>query len=313
MARRSYGSGRLYARTDAAGRESWYGIWYSGGQRIKRKVGPKRQRGGRDGLTAAQAERELQRRMESERPVARSRLCLGDVAAALPGAPGARLGAQADHARRLPLDAPQAHRTLLRRAPGRADRRRPDRPLHRRAKSAKGWRRRRSPTSSLSCTGSSPSPSSAAGCRRTRSPSSTARAAPSGDPDIHYPRPGRTRGAAARRPRRLPRPDRPRPLSDRRDDRPAPGRADRAALARRRLAGRRGSGCGATTPARRFGTPEVEALLALGADGRPGRAASWSATTSAPPTRATTTSSSATRRPATRSTPPSCASASRRR
>lgn len=80
MARRSYGSGRLYTRTDGAGRESWYGIWYSGGQRIKRKLGPKRQRGSRDGLTAAQAERQLQRRMDSERAVLRSRLSLCDVA-----------------------------------------------------------------------------------------------------------------------------------------------------------------------------------------------------------------------------------------
>jgi len=80
MARRSYGSGRLYVRSDAAGKESWYGTWYSGGQRIKRKIGPKRERGTRDGLTAAQAERELQRRMEAERPVLRARLTIGKAA-----------------------------------------------------------------------------------------------------------------------------------------------------------------------------------------------------------------------------------------
>jgi integrase len=66
--RRSYGTGQLFTHTDAAGRESWYGRWYSGSRRIKRRIGPKRQAGSRDGLTRAQAERELQRRIESERP-----------------------------------------------------------------------------------------------------------------------------------------------------------------------------------------------------------------------------------------------------
>jgi integrase len=80
MARRSYGTGRLYARADAAGRESWYGTWYSGGRRVKRKLGPKRQRGSREGLTAAQAERELRRLMDAERIVVGSRLSLSDVA-----------------------------------------------------------------------------------------------------------------------------------------------------------------------------------------------------------------------------------------
>jgi hypothetical protein len=76
MARRSYGSGSLFVRRDARGRETWYGKWYSGGRRVKRKGGPKRQSGSRDGLTRAQAERELHRRMESERPVLRSRLTI---------------------------------------------------------------------------------------------------------------------------------------------------------------------------------------------------------------------------------------------
>ncbi|MGH7718977.1 MAG: tyrosine-type recombinase/integrase [Gemmatimonadaceae bacterium] len=63
-------------RRDARGRETWYGKWYSGTRRVKRKIGPKRQSGSRDGLTRAQAERELHRRMESERPVVRSRLTI---------------------------------------------------------------------------------------------------------------------------------------------------------------------------------------------------------------------------------------------
>ena len=74
MGRRSYGTGRLFSRTDSGGRESWYGLWYSHGRRIKRKLGLKRQAGSRDGLTTAQAEREMQRRIELERPVIRSRL-----------------------------------------------------------------------------------------------------------------------------------------------------------------------------------------------------------------------------------------------
>ena len=57
MARRSYGSGRLYVHTGASGTESWYGSWHVGGRRIKCKVGPKRQRGSREGLTRPQAGR----------------------------------------------------------------------------------------------------------------------------------------------------------------------------------------------------------------------------------------------------------------
>jgi hypothetical protein len=74
MTRRSYGSGSLFVRCDAAGQEAWYGKWYSDGRRVKRKIGPKRQRGSREGMTRAQAERELQRRVESERAVVRSGL-----------------------------------------------------------------------------------------------------------------------------------------------------------------------------------------------------------------------------------------------
>lgn len=74
MPRRSYGSGSLFARADANGQESWYGRWYSDGQQLQRRIGPKREPGTRNGLTRAQAERELARRIEIERPVVRSRL-----------------------------------------------------------------------------------------------------------------------------------------------------------------------------------------------------------------------------------------------
>jgi integrase len=58
-ARRSYGSGRVYVRTDSAGRETYYGSWWSNGRRVNRKLGVKRARGSREGLTAAQAEAQL--------------------------------------------------------------------------------------------------------------------------------------------------------------------------------------------------------------------------------------------------------------
>ena len=79
MARRSYGSGSLSVRTDSAGVESWYGSWYLGGQKVNRKIGPKRKMGSREGLTAAQAEREMQRRIESDQVISRSGMSVGEV------------------------------------------------------------------------------------------------------------------------------------------------------------------------------------------------------------------------------------------
>jgi integrase len=70
MSKRSYGTGSLFVRTDAAGRASWYGQWRSGDALVKRKLGPKRRAGERTGITKAQAEAELRRRIEAERPTA---------------------------------------------------------------------------------------------------------------------------------------------------------------------------------------------------------------------------------------------------
>jgi hypothetical protein len=70
MSRRPYGSGSLSVRRDAGGQEAWYGQWWAGGRRITRKVGPKRERGSRRGLTRAGAERELQRLIDRERRAA---------------------------------------------------------------------------------------------------------------------------------------------------------------------------------------------------------------------------------------------------
>jgi hypothetical protein len=68
MSKRSYGTGALFVRTDHGGREMWYGQWRTRGRLIKRKLGLKREPGTRNGLTRAQAERELRRRIESEVP-----------------------------------------------------------------------------------------------------------------------------------------------------------------------------------------------------------------------------------------------------
>jgi integrase len=65
MARRSYGSGSLYVRTDSAGRETWYGHWRQNGRQVKRKIGPKRVAGGREGLTRSQAEKALRRLLDA--------------------------------------------------------------------------------------------------------------------------------------------------------------------------------------------------------------------------------------------------------
>jgi integrase len=67
-ARRSAGQGSLVARADRAGRESWYGRFTVDGVRVKRCLGPKRISSTREGLTRAQAERELRRLMAEVRP-----------------------------------------------------------------------------------------------------------------------------------------------------------------------------------------------------------------------------------------------------
>lgn len=60
--RRSYGTGSLFVYHGA-----WYGQWRVGGRTIKRKVGAKREPGGRDGMTRTQAERRLRRLMDEVR------------------------------------------------------------------------------------------------------------------------------------------------------------------------------------------------------------------------------------------------------
>jgi integrase len=81
--RRSYSSGSLYVHQDAAGSETWYGRWYKNGERIKRRIGPKRKPGTREGLTKPQAEQQLRELMATELPTTAGgdRLTLADAGA----------------------------------------------------------------------------------------------------------------------------------------------------------------------------------------------------------------------------------------
>jgi integrase len=76
-ARRPYGAGALYVKAGA-----WYGRWRTHGRQVNRKLGPVRAPGERDGLTRAMAERELRRRIDTERvPTGAIRLTLAEAVA----------------------------------------------------------------------------------------------------------------------------------------------------------------------------------------------------------------------------------------
>jgi integrase len=79
--RRSYGTGALFERPDSAGRVMWYGKWRHGGTQVKRRIGPKRAEGSRDGLTRSAAEAELRRLIGEVKPVvpASEALSVGEV------------------------------------------------------------------------------------------------------------------------------------------------------------------------------------------------------------------------------------------
>jgi integrase len=72
--RRAYGSGSLYPH-----RGSWYAKWYVGNRQVKRKIGPQRKRGSREGLTKAQAEKEMRRLMREVKATPQERLTLREV------------------------------------------------------------------------------------------------------------------------------------------------------------------------------------------------------------------------------------------
>jgi integrase len=64
---RSRGTGALITRKDAAGREVWCGKrWTPDGRQVKRRIGPKRPRGTRQGLTERQASNRLIEMMKAE-------------------------------------------------------------------------------------------------------------------------------------------------------------------------------------------------------------------------------------------------------
>jgi hypothetical protein len=62
-AHRARGTGSLIVRRDKTGREVFYGKWWVHDRQVMRKLGDKRRDGTREGLTLAQANRELQRKM----------------------------------------------------------------------------------------------------------------------------------------------------------------------------------------------------------------------------------------------------------
>ncbi len=79
--KRPNGSGGLYVRRDANGRETLYGHWRQDGKQIKRRLGPKRQRGSRDGLTQSEAEALLRKLMAEVKatPQAGEVMTLGEL------------------------------------------------------------------------------------------------------------------------------------------------------------------------------------------------------------------------------------------
>jgi integrase len=73
--KRSYGTGSLYVRADANGREVYYGRWRVGARKFNRRIGPIRRAGECDGLTKFEAEAELRRligEVKTDAAVARS-------------------------------------------------------------------------------------------------------------------------------------------------------------------------------------------------------------------------------------------------
>jgi integrase len=69
--KRSRGTGSLESRTDAGGREAWYGRYYVAGRRVKRRIGDKRAPATRAGLTRVQAEAVLRRLIDREQAAPR--------------------------------------------------------------------------------------------------------------------------------------------------------------------------------------------------------------------------------------------------
>jgi integrase len=73
-ARRSYGTGSLFVH-----RGKWYGQWRVGDRQVKRMIGPTREPGSRRGLTRAQAESQLRRRIQDLKPPVSERLTVAEA------------------------------------------------------------------------------------------------------------------------------------------------------------------------------------------------------------------------------------------
>jgi hypothetical protein len=86
--RRPYGAGSLYSRGGV-----WYAHWRAdGGRQVKRRIGPMRVEGSRDGLTRSQAEAELRRLIAETKPAritAGDALTMAELGRRLPREPGA--------------------------------------------------------------------------------------------------------------------------------------------------------------------------------------------------------------------------------
>jgi hypothetical protein len=78
--RRAYGSGSRYQRPG-----SWHGRWCANGERVKRKLGPVRPPGTREGMTRARAEQEMRRLMAAAEalPVVAERVTVTEASARL--------------------------------------------------------------------------------------------------------------------------------------------------------------------------------------------------------------------------------------
>jgi hypothetical protein len=239
MAKRSYGSGSLFMKHG-----EWYGRWWVGDQRVKRALGPVREAGNRRGLTRAQAEREMRRRMEAETVVLSVRSTdVGRGRGALRRSPRACDGEKADHGSGLPRLPQGSPRALLRGSSAGADRR-----IERYGLSqaqAGAWFIARDGSERLGLPAGVFSFAVRRGWAASNRVSSVDRPRRTGPPKrrIRHLQPvelddscvasGRRRwerGAIV--------------VPDGGDDRLAAGRTDRAALARRRLAGRPGAGGG---------------------------------------------------------------------
>jgi integrase len=77
--RRAPGAGHLFVKRDSAGRESWYGKWYSNARQVKRRLGPKRPPGDESGLTRRQAEDAMRRMIERGQAAPTERVSVGEA------------------------------------------------------------------------------------------------------------------------------------------------------------------------------------------------------------------------------------------